>query len=264
MQIRALIFLLFLASAFQTAAQILVGPVAGPNVSWTSYGNKDFKDIYNIYPVVGFHAGVEVAFRVRKRFFLNTSFLYSTKGKLEKSEIDDFYRNQVRYNYIDMPIIYTAEFKGNLGKGNRQYKWYVGAGPTVSYWLGGRGKLSNSDLSEVNVKELEYRIVFGKEKEQLAEDEMGVQDPNRIQLGLNLATGFVFEPMGYQKVMVMFRYELGHSFLSGESNGLINGVIYEDQMQVRNQGFRVSLSYLIDLKTSERKKGKSTIDKKKR
>jgi hypothetical protein len=163
-----------------------------------------------------------------------------------------------------MPIIYTAEFKGNLGKGNRQYKWYVGAGPTVSYWLGGRGKLSNSDLSEVNVRRLDYRIVFGKEKENLADDEMGVQDPNRIQLGLNIATGFVFEPMGYQKVMVMFRYELGHSFLSGESNGLIKGVFYEDQMQVRNQGFRVSLSYHIDLKTAERKKGKSTIDKKKR
>jgi hypothetical protein len=88
---------------------------------------------------------------------------------------------------------------------------------------------------------------------------MSVKDPNRMQLGLNIAAGFVFEPMGYQKFMVLFRYELGHSFLSRTTDGVLVPVIYQEPMRVRNHGLRISLSYLIDTKVSERKKGKSTI-----
>jgi hypothetical protein len=65
--------------------------------------------------------------------------------------------------------------------------------------------------------------------------------------------------------MLLFRYELGHSFLSGTTDGYMQGIVrQQDYMRVRNQGFRVSLSYLIDLKTETRKKGKSTFDRKKR
>ncbi len=264
MRIRALIFLLLIVPGFKSVAQVLVGPVAGANVSWITYDDKDYKDYYGISPVIGFHAGAQVSFRVQKRFFLNTSLIYSTKGKLEKGKLDATYRNQARYNYIEIPIVYTAEFKGNFGKGNRQYKWYIGAGPNVSYWLGGKGKISSSDLEEGSVSQLKYKIAFEKEEENVDYDQLGIQNPNRIQLGLNIATGFVFEPIGYHKVMVLFRYELGHTFLSGDSNGVLKGLTYQDNMRVRNQGFRVSLSYLIDLKTAERKKGKTTLNKNKR
>ena len=113
-------------------------------------------------------------------------------------------------------------------------------------------------MEEININQLHYRIVFNKDPELVAEDEMVVRSPNRTQLGLNLSTGFVFEPMGYQKIMLLFRYELGHTFLSGDTDGVFYGVTYQEPMRVRNQGFRISLTYLVDLKTSERKKGKST------
>jgi hypothetical protein len=248
------------------SAQILVGPTVGPNFSWITFDDKDLKDEYNVTPIAGFHAGFGLSFRVQKRFFLHTSFLYSTKGKVLKSEEDPLFRNEIRYSYIDVPILYTIEFKGNFGS-NRQYKWYFGAGPNISYWLGGRGQFTSSDLSEKNISQLDYHVVFKKDPEYILVDEMTVVEPNRIQLGLTIGTGFVFEPMGAQKVMLMFRYELGHSFLSRTTDGVFQPVLYEDEMRVRNQGFRISASYLIDLKTEQRKKGKSTIkesNKKKR
>lgn len=247
--------------AFPLPAQILVGPTAGLNYSWTSFDDKDLKDIYDVSPVIGFHAGATVSFRVRNKFFLNTSLLYSTKGRKVKNNFDRLYNHEVRYNYIEMPIIYTFEFKGTVSSG-KQYKWYFGAGPNVSYWLGGKGTLSNSDLDEGNVSALHYHVVFDKDPELIRPHEMIVQDPNRIQLGLNIAAGFVFEPLGYQKIMLMVRYELGHSFMSRTGNGMFYNIAYQDEMKVRNQGFRVSLSYLVDLKVEERKKGKSTIKKK--
>jgi hypothetical protein len=253
-----LLFLLFGLLSVNVPAQILIGPAVGPNFSWTNFDDEDLKDIYSVRPVAGFHAGVMVQFRVQKRFFLNTSLIYSTKGKIAKSELDPLFRNQVTYQYIEMPILYTAEFKGTVG-GNREYKWYFGVGPNVSYWLGGKGKMISSDLNELTIDELPYKIVFGKEPEDTGDDEMSVKDPNRMQLGLNIAAGFVFEPMGYQKFMLLFRYELGHSFLSRTTDGVFPSIIYEEPMRVRNHGLRISLSYLIDTKISERKKGKSTI-----
>lgn len=253
-----LFFLLFGSVSLTAPAQILIGPTAGPNFSWTSFDDSDQREIYDVRPVPGFHAGVMVAFRVQKRFFLNTSIIYSTKGKIVKSDIDPMFRNQATYNYIEMPILYTAEFKGTFG-GGREYKWYFGAGPNISYWLGGRGKIMSSDLNELSIDELPYKVVFNKELEAVDSEEMGVLDPNRMQLGLNIAAGFVFEPLGYQKFMLLFRYELGHSFMSRTSHGVFEPVFYEDDMRIRNHGLRISFSYLIDTKVSERKKGKSTI-----
>jgi hypothetical protein len=88
---------------------------------------------------------------------------------------------------------------------------------------------------------------------------MNVAEPNRIQLGLNLASGLVLEPQPNQRILVLLRYELGHSFLAREGNGTFTPTYYQDVLQARNKGLRLSVSYLIDLKIENRKRGKSTI-----
>ena len=258
-------FLLFLFTVFaQTlSAQVLIGPTVGVNYSWVSFGDKDNKAIYKVNPVPGYSAGFNLSFRVRKRFFLHSSIIYSTKGKNIEGKNDPDLRNKMTYNYLELPILYTVEFKTKL-KGNKEFKWYFGAGPNVSYWLGGKGTFFNSELGEkIPVQEKKYKIAFNKTKDQIGDDEMGVEQPNRVQLGLNLSAGLVFQPIQDQQFMLTVRYELGHSYLSRTKDGtLTETVLYKDDLQVRNQGFRVSLAYLIDLRTDQRKKGKSTYDRK--
>lgn len=245
-------------------AQILIGPVVGPQVSWVSfdkYGSS--RGVYKQQPVYGFHAGLGVSFRVHKRFFLNTAFLYSTKGKRLEGSSDPLLKFKSNYNYIDVPMTYTVEFLHKVGK-VKQYKFFFGIGPNISYWLGGKGSISNSQLSEVIIDRLDYKIVFDKDENDYADNEMNVRDPNRFQFGLNFATGFVFEPLGYQKVSLTLRYELGGSYLSPDHPGtfrLTNE--YKDDLRIHIQGIRVSAAYLIDLRNSEAKKGKSTINKRK-
>ncbi len=245
-------------------AQVYIGPVAGGQISWTKFDKKDFYDSYDIKPVWGFHAGANISLKVRNRFFLHTSFLYSTKGRVVEGKTDLFLKNKVKYNFIEVPIVYAVDFRAKIG-GGKEFKYYFGVGPNISYWLGGKGKLYNSDLEEnadFASRDLHYRIVFRKDPDQFASDEMNVAEPNRIQLGLNVATGFVFEPGNNKKILFMLRYELGHSFLSSTSNGTFRPTYYQDVMQSRNKGIRVSLSYLLDLQVEDRKKGKSTIKKK--
>ncbi len=258
--------ILFILACSQVLyGQVLVGPTIGAQSTWIAFDDKDYKDFNKVVPSYGFHVGGNLSFRVQKRFFLHTTLLYSQKTKTIKGVLDDKLQNRLRNNFIEMPIMYTVEFKGHAGKGNKEFKWYLGAGPNLSYWLGGKGKISSSDLIEQNIDELEYKVVFRKSEAEQQDNQMNVADPNRMQLGLNLSAGIVFEPLGDQKYMLTARYELGHSFYSRTSNGTFKQTVeYEDIMQVRNHGIWISLAYLIDLKTDQRKRGKSTLDNKRK
>lgn len=255
----SLLVCLFLLN--ESKSQILVGPVAGIQYSSVSLNEKEDRDLYKVKPVAGFHAGLGLSFLVRKRFYLHGAILYSTKGKVVDGKQDKLLHNEVKYRFIDIPVLYTVDFKAKLG-GNKQFKYYLGLGPNISYWLGGKGKYYNTDLSELGeVSDRAYTIKFGKAPEDTERDEMTVQNANRIMLGLNLGGGFEFEPLGFQKIMLTARYEFGHSFFSRSSNGIFSDAYYQDVLRARNHGLRITLAYLIDLRTEDRKKGKSTIDK---
>ena len=245
-------------------AQVYVGPTAGGQLSWTRFDNKEFYDTYGVKPVWGYHAGANLSLKVRNRFFLHASLLYSTKGRTIEGKDDRLLTNKAKYNFIEVPIIYAVDWRGRLGNG-KEFKFYFGVGPNVSYWLGGKGKLYNSDLDEnadYASRDLEYSIVFGKKPGEATANEMNVAEPNRIQLGVNLASGLVLEPQANQRILVMLRYELGHSFLSRTSNGTFTPTYYEDVLQSRNNGIRLSVSYLLDLRVENRKRGRSTIKRK--
>jgi hypothetical protein len=265
--------LLFVICDIGASAQLLIGPTAGLQLSSTRFFDKDYNQIYSVKPVLGFNAGVNVSFRVRKRFFLHTSLVYSTKGKnLEGKKVtasqvnedlrklvDPNLKNSVVYRYLELPISYTYEIKTRT-KNNKEFKWYLGVGPNISYWLGGKGSFYNAEINEAHGPTIDYKVVFKKDVETLDYDKMNVAEPNRIQLGLNFSLGLVFEPMGYHKLMVTARYELGHSNLAKNGGGQFPASqSYVDVLQARNNGIRFSVAYLVDMKTEERKKGKSTM-----
>jgi len=261
MNFRPFILALFVLGSQHAISQVLVGPVVGGNYSWATFSDKDLKKTYKQSGVFGFHAGAELSFRVKKRYFLQTSLLYSTKGRSMKTASEDQFSFKAKYNFIEMPIVYSVDFKVKT-KSSREFKYFLGVGPNLSYWLSGKGTVVNKDLLENNIDKLDYKVVFKSSDEEQADDEMTVADANRFQLGLNIATGIVFEPANRQRVMVTLRYELGHSYLA-KSPGILNQTYFQDPLNSRNQGFRLSVAYLYDLKTSDRNRGKSTIDRRK-
>jgi hypothetical protein len=255
------LIILFCLTVELASSQVLVGPTAGGNFSWVRFGDSDYKQSFKVKPVWGYHVGAHISFRVRKRFFLHTSLIYSTKGKVLEGK-DQALDLRVRYNYIEMPIVYTVNFRGTINK--KPFKYFLGIGPNVSYWLGGKGTIENTDTHEFaeHGPEVSYKIVFHKNPFDANENQMVVQKPTRLQLGLNFTTGFVFEPAHNREMFLTFRYELGHSYMSRESYGAFKPTYYQDVLQTRNMGLRISLAYMFDLRIEDRKKGKSTFDKK--
>ena len=268
MTLTRLIPVLVLITILNGRGQILVGPVVGGQLNMFSFDDRSNKDLYRVSPTVGYHVGGSVSFRIHKSFFLHTAVLYSERKKVMEGKLDPLFDHEVKYQFIDVPILYTKETKVRFGK-DKYYKWYLGFGPNVSYWLGGKGVLKNRDLNEnaINPPDyiLPYHITFYKNSEEIALGEMNVEIPNRFQLGLNFSAGLIFEPVELNKFMITAKYQLGHTFMSEKSKGdfgLPGKLYYEDDLRIRNHALSLSLYYFIDLKTEERKKGKSTIKSK--
>ncbi len=245
--------------------QILVGPVVGGGVSWVSFHESDSRHFYKQTPVPTFHIGGGASFQVRKNFVMHTAVLYSRKGENLSSNVDPDLKHKEIYHFIDVPIVFAREFKINLGA-NRIIKWYAGLGPNIGYWLSGKGSILNNQLLEDGYPTRDYKIDFNNTSTPNTAN-VNLPDANRFQLGLNIATGWVFEPVGLQKIYFNIRYEIGHTYISKSGLETFAGINdYQGDMMARNMALRMTLSYLIDLKPAERKKGKSSsnVGKKRR
>jgi opacity protein-like surface antigen len=222
--------------------------------------DRAFKSIAEVHPITGFHVGGVVQFKVMDRYFLNTEYIYSQKGKTVTSKIDPNLNDKAVYHHIDIPILFAMHFKGRLSE-SRQFKWYINAGPNTSYWLGGRGVVNAGDLIENGVPPLKYKIAFGTRPDHNNPDILYIKDSNRLQFGLNIGGGIVLEPAPKQKVMIDFRYEIGHTRIgTPASSQFLIPSDYQDSLKGRNKGIRLSVVYLMEFSSSKEdlNKGKST------
>jgi len=239
-------------------SQILIGPKIGGRMSWVNF-DEPAKDIYKARPVFGYSGGIATAFNVRKRFFLQVDFMYTRKGKRIKGVDDPRLSNKAVYHYLNVPIIYRVDFKSNVE--GIEFKWFMGAGPNVSYWWKGNGTLTSSELDENDIDKLDYEVSFDYDPDLTDANKLYAENINRVQFGLLFAAGLVFEPAPHQSLVVELRYEWGHSYLA-DDQGRYRGVLgYKDDLRARNQGLQLSISYLFDTMIAQRKKGKSTYGK---
>lgn len=255
------IFVLLVSLVYWPAeAQIIqYGLKGGLQYSWISMDDPLQQKIVNNSPVVGFNIGPAVAFKVRKRYFLHAELLYSTKGKNVSGIIDPSLTEHVTYRYIDLPMLYTIQFKRNLNSPTlKQYKWYLGAGPILSYWLGGSGTINNTELAELGLPPIHYNLKFGTRGESRNDlNTVYVSDANRIQVGFNFGGGIMLEPLSGKKVVLDVRFEIGQSWLGkANSTDYVLPATYNDNLKSTNMGLRFSLMYLFESNLSKKVKNK--------
>lgn len=244
-------------------AQVLqYGLKGGPQLTWMASDDKGFRDQVKINPRIGYNAGFVLSFKVKDRYFLHTEYIYSTKGKVNRGKIDKLLEDRVTYNYIELPMLYNIHFRGRLG-GARQFKWYAGAGPLFSYWLGGKGWINCDEFVENRFAPIEYEIRFGERGEDLGEtNAIFMKDVKRFQLGFNLGGGIMLEPANSGKIMVDLRFDLGHTWMGTPSSAdYVLPVTYDDNLKARNMALRFSVMYLFERNMDKkiRNKGKSNV-----
>lgn len=258
LRITGLIVLFLCLVNQRITAQFLIGPKAGARMTWQTYESFN-NDEYKRTPHFSFATGVSTIFQVRKRFILQVDILYSRQGKVIKGIVDPTLKNSAVYHYINTPAIYKFDFKQSLW--GRRFKWYVGAGPNVNFWLSGNGKLSAVELLEIDIDQMEYDIEFTSYPDNPEENKLYVEEPNRVQVGLVLSTGLSVDPVPGQTLLIDFRFDYGHSYMS-RSSGIFSDVIaYEDNLRARNHGIQVSVSYMFNFITKGKKERRMYYEK---
>jgi hypothetical protein len=208
--------------------------------------------------------------RMKEKYSLHVQLLYSKKTKVVYGELDPNFRNRLTNNYLELPITYTIEFKRLVGETQagmtKSFNWFLGAGPTVSYWMGGKGNLKSSNLIEdLQFTGLDYKVAFGADAATLETqtDLLNVTRANRLQFSINFAGGIIVEPAGFQKIILTASLELGQSFIAKENNGFFSGSNVDlDPQRAKFHSLRFSVGYVLDMKLESRQRGKSTIKNK--
>ncbi len=235
--------------AFLVEAQMLVGPKVGFLVNSVFPEEKDSLIRYELRP--GFQLGAALNYEVTKTFSLQAELMYSFKGK---KEIANFYSevndrvflaaiNTATYHFIDVPVLLRLTF------GKSPLRYYVNVGPNFGYWLAGHGKLEADELYDVGVPgSMNYWLKFSDDPYSGKENQLVVTEANRLQVGLDVGFGFIFQMLPGQVGMVDFRYSFGHTYYS-DSETAGNSLelnTYNESFKFSHGVFAASFAYFFE------------------
>ena len=250
--LKYLIVYLSCLSALTAHAQVIrVGPTIGAQLSRPFYDSRDYSKVYEPVYGLSFQAGGVLQIKASDYFALHTELLYRQVSK-RTNGTDNYTVSRDTYNYLSAPILLRGSFP--VG----QWEVYLNGGPSISYWLGGHSYLRHSELIELEVYELDHRIAFREAPtENLFTEPLYVNNANRIQLGLELGSGFMV-PLNGRYLMVDLRYRWGHTNMGHEDSRYTTLIFYDDDLSFATHSWAVSLAYLIEFDLVKlTRKGKS-------
>lgn len=178
----------FIFIQFSVSAQVQVGIMAGPQFSIRHYN----KSIANNGFITSGNAGVTSIIPVSKKLALHGTLGYSGKGVIIKDfTFNDVLGNDMGKGDINILLHYIelrspVDYIFNLSSGS---KLLVGAGPYISYAVGGHQKIKNNDF---------FAALIG--------DELDFENEyNRFEFGITSNIGLQFS----QKWLLSIYTDLG-------------------------------------------------------
>lgn len=255
-------------------AQLYIGPAIGLRGSTVSFFEQSNKKSFRAAPGFGLDAGLMVSRRMKEKYTFNAQLLYTTKTKVVygrdvEGASDPLYKNHMHNRFIELPMTYTIEFKRLVGETkaglSKSYYWFLGAGPTVSYWMGGKGKVYSGNWHEAQLPEQTYKVAFGLDSAALKSRPglLNIAGANRFQFAINFTGGVILEPDGLQKIIISGSLEIGQRFMADNNSGYYTSSPVDlDPQRVKFHSVRLSVGYVLDTKIEDRKRGKSTVKNK--
>ena len=252
-----LLFLVFL-SLSSSAQHIRTGFKFGTQLSRPYYEDENFYREYKPKQSLGFNAGGVLNWKASDFFSLHVELLYNRVNK-HLVGTDGYAVNKDQFDYLTAPVL----LRGSVPLGHAEV--YINAGPSINYWLGGKGFVRHTELIELEIYELDHRVQFSDQaSDDYTSGTVNVTEANRFQLGLDVGTGAMI-PMNGRYLMVDFRYSWGHTNMAGpEAQYLSNLLYYNDDLSFAHHSFSASVAYLFEfdlIKLTRKGKSKTTKGK---
>ena len=233
---------------------------AGPKVAITVYKSRfnfaEDEKLFDQNYKPGYQIGGALNLPLKNIFNFAGELYFSQKGKNTIIESSGLTNNSTYY-FIEAPILLRLGFVGgNAAAG--QFNFHLDFGPTVSYWLGGKGTL------QADGPITEYKIKFGEPGFDASTNIMYISNANRWQWGLNLGVGLEYPVVKNQFILIDLRTFFGSTNLAQHDGSADLPILgFNDSLDVRFLEFILSVTYAFEIDYKQTRKGKSTNDKRK-
>jgi hypothetical protein len=254
-----LIFLIFFASAgIDSFGQLHIGPTGGLQAYTPIFKDAVKYEDISSNPGLGFHVGLGMDYNVNKVFSFYTELTYSKRGKYLTGGIRDMFQHKANYQYLEFPVLARLTFKGQIKK--RYFKWYVNAGGTLNFWLSGSGYIKSYEYDESNVDRLRYTIKFHEKPENTIDDTfiMYLSEPNKVQAGLVVGGGLLFDINPRHWLMTDLRYTFRQSWLARDHDIDVGLSEYYEDFRSMEHVLSISVAYLFEYNFGQGRRGSST------
>jgi hypothetical protein len=254
---KVLLFLIIcLANQSIQAQKYSVGVRAGVSYTWPGFGDKEAKDEFNRGFKPGYHGGIFISFPLKNKYDLFLEGGASRKGRVMTIE-ENGWKNNLTLGMVDMSMLLRKSFTFMLKK-NTPADAFVNIGPEINYWFQAKGKLVVQGVDYPY--DIEYDVAIEDRNDY---NKLYVENVNRWLFGIGIGFGLK-APLGRNKHLTTeLRFNSGHTFLGKKESPdrkLLIG--YNDTFKTNLKTISISFAYSIDLDVIERRKGKSTINKK--
>lgn len=220
-------------SALTGFSQITFIPKAGVVLS-TIHQSKDLKNEYEtVSSRIGFMVGAGLELTISENFTIQPELMFIQKGyKTEESydvftrvSADQEFKDNIALNYLELPIMFKIKFN----------KFYVNAGPSFSYGIGGSDKWELNDSYNGVTESETSKIKFGKAPENNSGD--NVYYDNAFDLGVQLGAGVKVGP-----VVIDLRYGFGLSNLNDKPKSFEGSYAFQNRALQLSVGFPIGVN----------------------
>jgi hypothetical protein len=238
------------------------GAKIGSGLLLNDYQSKTYKDTYNFTSDPSFNAGIIFGYSGSPKYGVHTELYFEQTHRKLTEDPDAGIRpltSEATYNHLVIPVL--MQYKLSI---DPRWKVFAAAGPRIGYWLGANLDITSDELREFGeTNMISYKIkprsLGGGEPEEGA---IYIEKPNRLQYGLILSLGTMFDVGEYQRIIVDARLTWMHSnygFNDGNEPILSE---YQENYEFRQHALMFNLGYVFGYDPIVARKGKSTQKRK--
>lgn len=240
------------------AQEFSAGFNAGGGFSFVTYTRQEFKDMYSTKTKPGFKGGLSLNLPLTNSFNLYSEYNYTMRGRKVQAVENEWTMNEV-HHYLEIPILFNIKRTGEIKKIGPfkqigPFTWIIGAGPNISYLLGGSGTL------ETYARETDYKIAFNGHESDY--HYLTFNPVNRWQWGIDIHLGLISPLANGKELFTSLKFTYGHTNLGSYDGSNMPILGFTDNIAHNYRIFTLSFAYLFHIDLREFYKGKSTKDKK--
>lgn len=217
-----------------------------------TFGDVEAKQNFSRKVSAGYSVNLLIGFPLRKQYDLILEAGYSKRGRHLLFN-QNTWENNASYKFIDLSMHFRRSFKITLRE-KIPAQFFFGIGPQINYLFRGSGKIVVGGI------DYPYTIAFS---DQLTSDykTMYYRDANRWLFNLRIGGGIKLPLRKNHYLTTEILFISGHTYIGEKDGSYIEILEFQDTLKTNLKSLVFSASYIVEIDLKSRRKGKSTIKK---